>query len=140
MIAQRILIDDEPRRPRTRAARGAAERRRARTKRLRYVVSARIACVVGVLTLAVVSYLALMGNIERMNYELGHAEAERAKLLAQSVELDDTLARLRSRERLARIAAQLGMRDSASFAEIVVPADRHPQAPATGLALLARLR
>jgi hypothetical protein len=140
MIAQRILIDDEPSRPRTRAARGAAERRRARTKRLRYVVSVRIASVVAVLTLFVVSYLALLGNIERMNFELGRAEAGRAKLLAESVELDDTLARLRSRDRLAHIAAQLGMRDSATFAEIAVPPDRHPQPPATGLALLARLR
>ena len=91
------------------------------------------------LTVVVVAYLGLVGNVERMNYDLGKSEGERAKLVATSGQLDDQLARLRSRDRLAQIASQLGMHESRAFAAISLPAERPPAQP-NGLALLARLR
>ncbi len=140
MIAQPLPAEElAPAPRRSRSARHAAERRRARTSRLRYVVTTRIVAVVAAMTLVVVTYLGLVGNVERMNFELSHAEADRAKLVAQTEKLDDQIARLRSRERLAKIAAQLGMHESQTFAAIGVPVPLPKPAPA-GLALLARLR
>jgi hypothetical protein len=138
MIAQRAFVEESPA-PFSRAARGAAQRRRARTARMRYALGVRIAAIVGALTLLVVVYLGLVGNVERMNYEQGVADGERAKLVAQSEKLEDALARLRSRERLATIAAQLGMHEPQRFASITLPPE-HAQPPATGLAFLPRLR
>jgi ABC-type Fe3+ transport system permease subunit len=139
MIAQRLLVEEEYHVTRSRAARGAAERRRARTKRMRYAMTVRIAAIVGTLTACVVVYLALMGNVERINYELARADRERAVLVEKSTQLDDTLARLRSRERLARVAASLGMHESQTFVSISLPADR-PKPEPGGLAFLAKLR
>ncbi len=141
MIAQRLIVEDEAVAPRSRAARGAAQRRRARPRRMRYVMSVRIAAVASALTACVVVYLALMGNVERMNYELARADRLRAALIERSTQLDDTLARLRSRERLARVAQSLGMHESQTFAAITVPRDpAQPQAQPGGLAFLAKLR
>jgi ABC-type Fe3+ transport system permease subunit len=106
---------------------------------MRYAMTVRIAAIAGTLTACVVVYLALMGNVERMNYELARVDRERAALVEKSTQLDDTLARLRSRERLARVAASLGMRESTTFVSISLPADR-PKPEPGGLAFLAKLR
>jgi len=74
-----------------------------------------------------------------MNYELARVDRDRAALIERSTQLDDTLARLRSRERLARVAASLGMRESATFVSISLPVDR-PKPEPGGLAFLAKLR
>ena len=140
MNAQRLLVEDDIPVTRSRAARGAADRRRARTKRMRYTMTVRIAAVVGTLTVFVVVYLALMGNVERMNYELARADRDRAALVEKSSQLDDTLAGLRSRERLARVAASLGMHESQTFAAIALPVDRAQTQTPPGLAFLAKLR
>jgi ABC-type Fe3+ transport system permease subunit len=139
MIARRLIVEEEYAVTRSRAARGAAERRRARTNRMRYAMATRIAAIAGTLTALVVIYLALMGNVERMNYELARVDRDRAALIERSTQLDDTLARLRSRERLARVAASLGMRESATFVSISLPVDR-PKPEPGGLAFLAKLR
>jgi ABC-type Fe3+ transport system permease subunit len=139
VIAQQMIVQEEYSITRTRAARGAAERRRARTARMRYAMTLRIAAIVGTLTVCVVVYLGLMGNVERMNYELARVDRERAALVEKSTQLDDTLARLRSRERLARVAASLGMHEPQTFAAITLPVE-HPKPEPGGLAFLAKLR
>lgn len=143
MIAQRLPYDADDERaplrpPSSRVARAAAVRRRTRAKRLRYALLARIVASVGVLTVAVVVYLGLMANVTRMNYELGRSERARLALGATSLQLEQTLAGLRSRDRLAAIAARAGMREPRTFVSVTLPVDR-PPSPPSGLAFLTHL-
>ena len=71
----------------------------------------------------------------RLNYELGKEAQVRARLTDQTTRLDDQIARLESRERLARVAAALGMREPESFAAVTLPVERPPMPP-HGLAFL----
>ena len=105
------------RRPRTtaRTARNAAHSRRQRTASLRYRSSLRIVGALGAVTLLVVGYLWLMANVTKLNYEYAKATHERVRLLDQAARLDDQIAQLESRERLAAIAAKLGMVDPSRF-------------------------
>jgi cell division protein FtsL len=137
MIAQPLPQLDDFVAPRagTRAGRNAARMRRSRTRRLRYRGIVRILVVLGALTLLVVFYLGLAANVMRLNYELGKVKQERAQLIDQTSRLDDQIARLESRERLAQVAARLGMREPATFAAVVLPAPG-PRTPPPGLAFL----
>jgi hypothetical protein len=120
-----------------RAARGAAERRRVRTSSLRYRSFAYIIGSLGGFTLLVVFYLALMSNVTRLNYEYGKLAHERTRLLDESVRLDDQVARLESRERLAIVAARLGMIEPRRVDVAALPHTRPVTAePANGIALL----
>jgi len=109
----------------TRAGRSAVLRRRAHARRLRYAGFARMFATVGVLTLAVVIYLALMSNVTRMNYDLAKRLALRTRLVDESSRLDDRIARLSSRERLGAVAARLGMGQSQEFVEVALPTPTH---------------
>jgi cell division protein FtsL len=119
--------------PRTvsRAARAAVQARRNSRTRARYRALVTIGCVVSILTLIVVVYLALLANVTRMTYELQQASDERTALVQENGRLDDQVARLVSRERLSRLAASMGMHDSQTFAEIPlpVPAAARPSGP-----------
>jgi hypothetical protein len=114
----------------------AADRRRKRSTRERYAAAIRILSTVAFLTLPVVAYLAGMANVTRLNYELARSNRERAQLADESARLDDRIARLRSRERLARIAARLGMHEAPAFAVVSLPAPPPVAPPPTGLAFL----
>jgi len=129
-------------RPRTgtRSGRTAARGRRGRTTRLRYAVSARIFAIVGMLTLAIVVYLGLMANVTRMNYDLSKTLHEKARVLDESSRLDDQIARLSSRERLAQLAGRLQMTEPSTFAQITLPVQRAAPATSRGLAFLTWLK
>jgi len=105
----------------SRAGRTATANRRARRRHVRYAYLVRVVATVGVVTLVVVTYLAMMANVTRMNYELSKNAEAQATLAAESARLDDQIARLESRERLAALAAKLGMHDPQTFAAVVVP-------------------
>jgi hypothetical protein len=122
-------------RPGTRAGRTAARVRRSRTRRERYRGIRRILGTVGTLTICVVVYLALAANVMRLNYALGKEVQARARLADETTRLDDQIARLESRERLARVAAALGMHEPRSFAAVTLPVERPPVQP-HGLAFL----
>jgi len=114
MTASALQYRAQPeRRPRT--ARNAAQTRRKRSVSLRYRSIVRIVGTLGVVTLMVVGYLWLMANVTKMNYEYAKATHERTRLLDQTSRLDDQIAHLESRERLAAIAAKLGMTEPARF-------------------------
>jgi hypothetical protein len=130
---------DAPRRTGTRAGRNAVVRRRNKTRRLRYAGLVRMLMTVAASTLCVFVYLALMANVTRMNYELMQDAKDRAKLLEETARLDDRIARLEARERLAQFAAQLHMHEPQTFAEVTVPPDA-PPAAAHRVALLDWLR
>jgi len=140
VIARPLIVEEDFFAPRvaTRSGRGAASRRRVRTKRQRYEAMLRIVVVVGVVTLAVVTYLALLANVTGMTYELAKSARDKARLQDVSARLDDRIARLASRDRLAQLAAQIGMRDPQTFAVVQSPAE--PKAPPAGVAFLRWLK
>jgi cell division protein FtsL len=137
MIASQLEAFEElPRRSGTRAGRNAVNNRRARTRRGRYASVVRFVSGVAVLTLVVVVYLALMANVTRMNYELMHDAKARAQLVDETTRLDERLEALEARERLAKIAKQLGMQQAAVETVARLP---QPQAAPGGVAFLASL-
>jgi cell division protein FtsL len=129
-----------PRAVGSRAGRTATANRRLHRKRIRYAYLARVVATVGVVTLVVVTYLALMANVTRMNYELSKNAETQATLAAETARLDDQIARLESRERLAAIAAKLGMHDPGTFAAVVVPPVEARAPEPSGIALLSWLK
>jgi hypothetical protein len=137
MIA-RSLPESPDVRPRTgsRAGRGAVTRRRARTRRERYSAAVQIVTTLALLTLCVVVYLGLMANVTRMSYQMTRDAQTRARLIEETTRLDERLETLESRERLARIAKDLGMKESAALSVARLP---EPVAPAHGGAFLAAL-
>ncbi|MFY9780982.1 MAG: hypothetical protein WAJ85_10800 [Candidatus Baltobacteraceae bacterium] len=119
----------------TRAGRTAARLRRSRTRRLRYRGVVRILVTLGVVTVLVVFYLGLAANVMRLNYALGKVATERAQLLDRTSRLDEQIARLESPERLAAVAAELGMRQPATFADVSLPVSA-PRTQPRGVAFL----
>jgi hypothetical protein len=107
-----------------RSARGAAERRRKRSGALRYRSIVQMLLVLGTVTLGVVVYLGLLANVTRLTYEQARLDQTHARLVDDAARLDDQVARLESRDRLAVIAARLGMRESRRFDLAVVPPER----------------
>jgi cell division protein FtsL len=137
VIARPLPYPDEIPSPRTgtRAGRAAVRRRRGIRKRNRYLLLGRIVVTVSVLTVTIGLYLALMANVTRMNYTLSENAQTEATLTDQSARLADEISRLGSRERLAVIAARLGMHESQRFAEVSLPV-RHDIERSSGIALL----
>ncbi len=142
MIARPLPAEefDSPRvRSGTRAGRSAVGRRYARARRLRYAALLRLLVAVAFVTLLFFAYLALMANVTRMNYDLARVSGEKAALIDVSVQLDDRIASLESRDHLAKLAAQLGMHEPQTFAEISAPAQQ-TQARPDGIAFLDWLK
>ena len=80
----------------------------------------------------------LVANITKMHYELVKAEARQAALARTTLRLDGEIEQLEARERLATIAAKLGLRDPHLYAVVAVPhAHTVATRPASGLAFLA---
>lgn len=121
MLAQRQLHQTKPRISQVRTNKNASERRRKTTTRLRYAHLTRFTCILMGVLLTLMSYLGLMANLTSINYAVARAAHERAVLQDQTLRLDDRLSQLRSHERLAQIAAHLGMQDPASYAIVRLP-------------------
>jgi cell division protein FtsL len=125
MIAHQLPVQETPRlRIGTRAGRSASEERRVRVRRSRYTNVGRIAAIFTVLTVLVIAYLLLLANVTRLHYEASVVESRRAALQEETQRLDDEIARLSSRERLAQIAARLGMKESVAFSAVQLPAPK----------------
>lgn len=130
----------KPRAPGIRIATNAARRRRMMTQRGRYLALVRIFGALSVVVVMVMAYLALMANLTSESYALSRAQAERTALIDENARLDDRIAQLRSRDRLADLAAKLGMHDPQSYAIVDVPAPRAPQgAHPSGIAFLGAM-
>jgi hypothetical protein len=110
-----------PVQPKRRAG-GAARLRRVRTRRQRYVAIVQILSSFTVVVALLMLYLALMANLTSMNYRIVSASAERAALQEESIRLDDRVAHLESRERLAELAIKMGMQEPRLYA-VVQPQD-----------------
>ena len=122
-----------------RTARNASVARRARVRRQRYRPIGRIVAMLGTLTVFVLLYLALLANITRLNYDVGHQKQVRAHLALATMRNEDEIAGLISREKLQAIAARLGMHDPATFAILTLPPrPHHKTSPSPkGIALLS---
>ncbi len=119
-------------------ARDAARRRARRTRLRGYAMLARITLAVVVVLAPIMGYVLLMGNLTALNYSLAQAQAQRADLEEETSRLDDRIAALESRDRLADVAARLHMHDPQAFAVVEVP---RPAAatPPGGIAFLGSL-
>jgi cell division protein FtsL len=113
----RSPIPDRPRK--------SAQRRHARTRRTRYVAAIRVLGTLTIVVALVMSYLALMANLTSLNYRIGRASEQRAALQEETMRLDDRIAHLESRERLAELAMKMGMQEPHIYA-VVSPDDAKP--------------
>jgi cell division protein FtsL len=137
MIARPLPAQQEaPIRVGTRAGRTASELRHGRNRRMRYAGVRWITVITTLVTLCVIGYLALLSNVTRMHYEATRIELRRAALQEETQRLDNEIARLSSRDRLATLAARLGMKEAASFSVVNLPA---PKAPSQRLSLLSSI-
>jgi hypothetical protein len=118
-------------------ARDAARRRARRTRLRGYGMLARILLAVVVVLAPIMGYVLLMGNLTALNYSLAQANAQKLDLEEQTMRLDDRIAALESRARLAGVAARLHMHDPATYAVVALP--RPVATPPSGIAFLGSL-
>jgi cytochrome c-type biogenesis protein CcmH/NrfG len=102
-------------------ARDAARRRGRRTRLQGYAMPARIATAFAIVLVPVMIYVLLMGNLTALNYSLAHATQQKTALVEETMRLDDRIAQLQSRDRLADVAARLHMHDPHVYAVVDVP-------------------
>jgi hypothetical protein len=74
-----------------------------------------------VVLVPVMIYVLLMGNLTALNYSLANATQQKAALVEETMRLDDRIAQLQSRDRLADVAARLHMHDPGVYAVVEVP-------------------
>jgi cell division protein FtsL len=121
--------------------RRSVRRRRLRNHYRRYVDAIRILGVLAIVMTLVMSYLALMANLTSLNYRVGVALEKRAALQEQTMRLDDKIAHLESRERLAEIAMKMGLHEPRIYA-VVARTDAQPASTKLrrgGIALLGAM-
>ena len=118
-------------------ARDAARRRARRTRLRGYGMLARITLAVAVVLAPIMGYVVLMGNLTALNYSLAQANAQKIELQEETMRLDDRIAGLESRDRLADVALRLHMHDPHVYAVVDVP--RPLPTPPSGLAFLGSL-
>lgn len=125
MIAQRQL-EPKPRVRNVRTARVASQQRREKSNKQRYAHLGRFVGLLGAVVFLLMCYVMLMANLTGLNYAVARAEHQRIALQDQTSRLDDRLSMLRSQERLAAIAAKLGMRDAQAYAIVQLPQPATP--------------
>jgi hypothetical protein len=111
-----------------------ATKRRVRRSRVR--VHRPVMAVLALVILALVpllAYVKLTSDLTSMNYALASTEHERTLLLDDSQRLEDTIARLKSSERLAQLATQLKMHEPQVYAVVQLPVPKIQPKP-TGIA------
>jgi cell division protein FtsL len=123
MIAYKVQVETDAARTRagSRAGQAAAQVRRnraarARQRTLRFVLGG-----LALATVALLGYLWLMAATYRLSYDLHNLNERGTALREQSARLEDRIAQLESRDRLAAIAEQLGMREPRVWAVATVP-------------------
>jgi hypothetical protein len=138
VIAPKALPQPQPRRHVR--ARDAARRRARRRQFHGYGMLARIALGLVAASAPVMLYVMLTANLTGLSFSLEHLNQQKVELQAETQRLDDRIAQLESRDRLAAVAAKLKMHDPGPTAYAVVELPR-PAAPAApgGIAFLGSL-
>ncbi|HYL27504.1 MAG TPA: hypothetical protein VEW74_06685, partial [Candidatus Nitrosotalea sp.] len=101
-----------------RTVRAATQRRIVRKSRARYVGVARVSVALLGILLLLMTYVLLTSNLTGLSYAVAKASAQREALQEETTRLDDRIAALRSDDRLAQLAARLGMREPAALAVV----------------------
>jgi len=133
MIAPELLPQEPaPRRaPQPRGADRARHATRRRTRRKRLRLQRPVFVVLSLATLAMMMmlvYVQLTAAVTSTTYKLAQAHRERAALLADSLQNDETIAQLQAPERLAAIAGTLRMHDPRVYAVVRLPEPKvHPK-------------
>jgi cell division protein FtsB len=135
VIALKAIPQTQPQ-PRVQVrAREAARRRGRRSRMQNYAMPARIALAFVVVLVPVMVYVLLMGNLTALNYSLAQATQTKSALVEETMRLDDHIAQLQSRERLADLASRMNMHDPTRYAVVDVPGPVVAP-PANGIAFL----
>lgn len=122
-------LDSRPARvPNPRSARAATHRRIVKKSKARYTGIWRTTIALGCMLTLLMGYVVLTSNLTGLSYAVAKAQRDRESLLEETMRLDDRIAALRSDDRLATMAARLGMREPQQFAVVHV---RAPQVAAT---------
>jgi len=113
---------EQPRITNPRRARTATHSRIVKNHRARYESIVRVGAVLGIVLVGLLAYVMLVSNITSASYALAKAQHQREALLEQTSRLDEQLAKMHSDDRLAGIAAKLGMKQAQTFAVIQLDA------------------
>jgi len=119
-------------------ARTATKRRTRRAARRGYANFMGVFAAVLFLALPVITYVWLTAGMTSLNYSLAKTELQKAQLQEESLRLDDKIAHLESRERLAAIATQLKMHEPHTYAVVQEP-DLRPKPAPHGIAFLGAM-
>jgi cell division protein FtsL len=103
-----------------RSARTATHKRIVKKSRARYRGILRVCAVLAIVLATLMTYVMLTSNETSLSYALEKTEAQRAKLEETNARLDDRIAVLESDQRLAGVAAKLGMHEPQHFAVVRV--------------------
>ena len=117
MIAARSY-ERSPRIANPRTVRSATARRMGRTSRARYATLVRMLAVLLCILAFLMGYVVLTSSRTGLSYAVARAAAQREALQEETMRLDDRIAALRSDDRLAELAARLGMRQPQRFAVV----------------------
>jgi cell division protein FtsL len=117
MIAARSF-ERSPRIANPRTVRGATARRRGRASRARYATLVRMLAVLLCVLAFLMGYVVLTSSRTGLSYAVARAAAQREALQEETMRLDDQISALRSDDRLAELAARLGMRQPQRFAVV----------------------
>lgn len=101
-----------------RSARTATQTRIVKNNRARYGGLLRVSAAIGSVLVALLAYVMLISNVTSLSYAVAKAQQQRTALQEETARLDDRLSTLESDDRLARVAAKLGMKDPQSFAVV----------------------
>jgi hypothetical protein len=112
--------------PNPRTARNATHRRIDKKSKARYMSLLQISGVLTVVLVFLMAYVVLTSSLTGLSYAVATAKHERARLQAETAHLDDRIAALRSDDRLAVLAARLGMIEPQHFALVALPASQEP--------------
>ena len=123
-------VEQRSRIPNPRAARTATHRRIVRKSRARYTGVARVSAVLLIALALLMGYVVLTSSLTGLSYAVGHESAKREALQEEKMRLDD---------RLAALAAKLGMREPQQLAvvKLALPQVVHAKASFPVLSSLA---
>jgi len=138
MIAVQAIAP-EPQVRHVERGRTATRRRFRRAQRSGYVAFFRVGGLGAALVLPLMLYVMLTANLTSLNYKLARVQAQKTELLAQTMRQEDRIAKLESRERLAALAARLGMHDPQVYAVVTLPAPPRSRTAPHGIALLGAM-
>ena len=89
-----------------------------RASRARYATLVRMLAVLLCILFLLMGYVVLTSSRTGLSYAVARAAAQREALQEETMRLDDRIAALRSDDRLAELAARLGMRQPQRFAVV----------------------